>query len=341
MIVDLRVAGQDAQIGVDLGQRAAEETKLARTHPPGIGEQLAHHRAVSPWVEPPGNFEDIPAQRPRSAWVKLADIHSPIQPGPVQRAPPALAKIQHHAAVMPLTGGLEGQPLGCHAFAEAGIPTERRVEMPVNGYAQRSVGQLPCFAAPLPAEDHIPWHTGPEGKVGGGFLHRHGRALLEHPRSGVSRQLEHGQEGRVHVAAHHFRDGFDARRRGKHARVPADIFAFLRRQVARLHPGDHILRAVERLRDQSHQGLLALFGARHGIHVRVVRAFFTGQVEQVLLLAQDLRHQDGRIILPLVAGRSGDRRRNADHQPAGCPSADRLPHRSGLHLAVGGTPGIR
>ena len=242
---------------------------------------------------------------------------------------------------MPLAGGLVGQPFSRNALAKAGIAAEGGVKMTVKAQAQRCVGQLPGLAAPLPAEDHVAGHIRPEGKIGGGLLHGQSRALLEHARSGVGRQLEHGQQGRVHVPAEHFRDGLHPGRRGERLGVHPDVVAFLFGQVAGLHAGDHILGPMKGFRDQAHQGLLALFGARHGVDIGVVGPLFAGQVEQALLLAQDLRHQDGRVELPLVAVMSRERRRNPDGQPGGGCLTDRLPGGGGLHLAVAGAGGIR
>ncbi len=330
----LGIGGQDAQVGVDLGQGPAQETELAGSHPPGVGEELADQGAVAAWIQAPGNLEDVPAQRARRAGIKLADIHPAIQSGPVQRSPPALAKIQHHAAKMPLAGGLVGQPFGCHALAKAGIAAEGGVKMALEAQAQRGVGQLPGLAAPLPAEDHIAGHVRAEGKVRGRLLHGQGGALLEHAGGGVGCQLQHGQEGRVHVPAEHLGDGLHPGGRGEGLGMQPDVFALRGGQVAGLHAGDHIFRAVKSLRDQSHQSLLALFGARHGVDIGVVSAFLAGQVEQALLLAQDLGHQDGRIELPLVAvmGREGGR--NPNRQTGGSCLPNCLPGGGGLHLAV-------
>ena len=67
MVDDLRIAGQDAQVGVDLGQRAADETQLAGAHAPGVGKQLADQGAVAPREETARDFEDVPAQGTRCA----------------------------------------------------------------------------------------------------------------------------------------------------------------------------------------------------------------------------------------------------------------------------------
>ena len=100
--------------------------------------------------------------------------------------------------------------------------------------------------------------------------------------------------------------------------VPADVIAFFFGQVAGLHPGDHILGAVEGFQGSDPSGPAChLFGARHGVDVGVISAFFAGQVEQALLLAQDLGHQDGRVELPLVAVVGCEGRRNPYGQPGG------------------------
>src|SRR4030042_2965522 len=129
MIENLGIAGQDAKVGIRLGQGAAQESELAGTHPPSIGEELADESTVAAGIRATRNLENVPAQRTRRAGVKLADVYSSLQPGPVQRPPPALAKIEHHGAEMPLASGLVGQPLGRHALAEASIPAEGSVKV--------------------------------------------------------------------------------------------------------------------------------------------------------------------------------------------------------------------
>ena len=57
-----------------------------------------------------GDLQRVPADRAHAARVQLADVHPPVQPRPVQRLAPALPEVQHDRAVVPVQGGLVGQP---------------------------------------------------------------------------------------------------------------------------------------------------------------------------------------------------------------------------------------
>ena len=81
----------------------------------------------------------------------------------------------------------------------------------------------------------------------------------------------------------------------------SDVIAFRIGQVAGLHARDHIFCAMKGFWDQSHQSLLTLLSARHGVDIGIVGPFLAGQVEQALLLAHYLGYQNGRIELPLIA----------------------------------------
>ena len=81
---------------------------------------------------------------------------------------------------------------------------------------------------------------------------------------------------------------------------------------AGLHAHHHVFHAVEGFRDAASAGLLAAFRAGQGIHIGVEAAFLGDDVQELLLLAQDVGQQDGRVELPLVDVSQINRRRQPD-----------------------------
>ncbi len=112
------------------------------------------------------------------------------------------------------------------------------------------------------------------------------------------------------------------------------VFVLLRGQGAGLHTHDHILHAVEGFRDERQERLPAAFGAGQGIDIRIEATFQRDRVQDLLLLAQDIREQDRRVELPLVGLSQGKGRGQSERDPLRDALAEtareRLPARPAL-----------
>ena len=207
------------------------------------------------------------------------------------------------------------QGFGGYGLAKAGVADEGGVKMAFARQAQQRASQAAGFHRKLLAKHHFAGHFRVEGELRGLFLRGQGRALLKHAGGGIGRQLQHGQQGRVHVAGDRTGDSLHAGRGRPGPGMSADVFLFGLGQGAALHAGHDFLGALEGFRDQAHQRLQAAFGARQGVDIGVKRAFDAGGFEQPFLDAHDFSHEHGRIVLPLgrVANREG--RGNPDRQP--------------------------
>ncbi len=204
--VAVLIRRQDAVQVVQAGQAVAQETELAGTHPPGVGEQLTHQCAVARRVDPFRDLQRVPADRAYAARVQLTDVHPALQPRPMQGLAPALSEIQHDRAVMPAQGGLKGQPFGGHGFSVAGVAGKGGMEVTLRGETQEGGGQVAALGGIQACQGDLPAHVRIEGKWRDGFLHRARQAFLEETGGHVRGGLQHGQQGRIGIGGHGLRD---------------------------------------------------------------------------------------------------------------------------------------